>query len=141
MYFSCTRENTTKESANYTGETPELSSDIMTPEVLWSFGRMGGAEISPDGKMVLFTVTYYKVEENKSYRDVYTIPVSGGNTENITNTATNEFNVTWRPDGKKIGYLSSESGSIQLWEMNPDGGGKKQISDTVSYTHLRAHET
>jgi dipeptidyl aminopeptidase/acylaminoacyl peptidase len=114
---------------NYTPEIPALSSDIMTPEVLWSFGRLGGAEVSPDGETVLFTVTYYNIEENKSYRDIYTIPVTAGNAENITNTATNEFNAVWRPDGKKIGYLSSASGSIQLWEMNPDGSVKKQISD------------
>ena len=101
----------------------------MTPEVLWSFGRLGGAQVSPDGKTVLYTVTWYNIEENKSYRDIYTIPVSGGEATNITNSGAKEFNAVWRPDGKKIGYLSSTSGSVQLWEMNPDGSGTKQISD------------
>ena len=37
--------------------------------------------------------------------------------------------MVWRPDGKKIGYLSSASGSAQLWEINPDGSSPKQISN------------
>lgn len=101
----------------------------MSPEVLWSFGRLGGAQVSPDGKTVLYTVTYYNIEENKSYRDIYTIPVSGGEATNITNSGSKEFNVVWRPDGKKIGYLSSASGSVQLWEINANGSDAKQISE------------
>ncbi|WP_346854351.1 S9 family peptidase [uncultured Draconibacterium sp.] len=127
---SCTQKQTSVQTAsNYVPETPQLNSDIMTPEVLWSFGRLGGAQVSPDGNTVLYTVSYYNIEENKSYRDIYTIPVAGGEATNITNSATNEFNALWRPDGKKIGYLSGKSGSVQLWEMNPDGSADKQVSE------------
>ncbi len=126
---SCTQKESGQVAKNYVPETPKLSSDVMTPEVLWSFGRLGGAQVSPDGSTVLYTVTYYNIEENKSYRDIYTIPVAGGEAKNITNTASNEYNVVWRPDGKKIGYLSSASGSVQLWEMNPDGSDKAQVSE------------
>lgn len=126
---SCTQKESGQVAKNYVPETPKLSSDVMTPEVLWSFGRLGGAQVSPDGSTVLYTVTYYNIEENKSYRDIYTIPVAGGEAKNITNTASNEYNVVWRPDGKKIGYLSSASGSVQLWEMNPDGSNKQQVSE------------
>jgi len=131
VLFSCTRKEsaTLTSTKNYVPETPELSSDIMTPEVLWSFGRLGGAEVSFDGKTVLYTVTYYNIEKNKSYRDIYTIPVSGGEATNITNSGAKEFSALWRPDGKKIGYLSGVSGSVQLWEMNADGSGAKQISN------------
>ncbi|WP_372649344.1 prolyl oligopeptidase family serine peptidase [Draconibacterium sp.] len=126
---SCTQKETGQVAKNYVPETPKLSSDVMTPEVLWSFGRLGGAQVSPDGTQVLYTVTYYNIEENKSYRDIYTIPVAGGEAKNLTNTASNEYNVVWRPDGKKIGYLSSASGSVQLWEMNPDGSDRQKVSE------------
>ena len=129
LLFSCTKKETVSTSKNYLPETPQLTSDIMTPEVLWSFGRMGEPQVSLDGKTVLYTVTYYNLEENKSYRDIYSIPVAGGEHENLTNSPGNEFNVVWRPDGKKIGYLSAESGTVQLWEMNPDGSGKIQVTD------------
>ncbi len=127
--WSCVQKEKVNVSSNYLPETPQLQSDKMTPEVLWSFGRIGGPQVSPDGATVLYTVTFYNIEENKSYRDIYTVPVAGGEPVNITNSATNESSAVWRPDGKKIGYLSSASGSFQLWEMNPDGSGAKQITD------------
>jgi dipeptidyl aminopeptidase/acylaminoacyl peptidase len=129
LFFSCTKRETSSTSKNYLPETPKLTSDIMTPEVLWSFGRLGEAQVSPNGKTVLYTVSYYNIEENKSYRDIYTIPVSGGDAKNLTNTGVNESNAVWRPDGKKIGFLSSASGSVQLWEMSPNGKKATQISN------------
>ncbi|MCW0482245.1 S9 family peptidase [Gaoshiqia sediminis] len=127
---ACTKQTTmTDEKKTYVPGTPTLSSDVMTPEVLWSFGRVGNTTLSPDGTMVLFAVTYYNKDENKGYRELYTVPVSGGDVSRITNTATNESEARWRPDGKKIGYLSSESGSVQLWEMNPDGTEAVQVTE------------
>ncbi len=99
----------------------QVTSDLMTPEVLWAFGRVSGNEVSPDGKTVLYGVTYYSVEQNKGNRELYTVNVTGENQMQITTSAKSEFNEIWRPDGKKIGFLSSESGSVQIWEMNPDG--------------------
>jgi len=129
--LSCVQKEKVNVLSNYLPETPRLQSDKMTPEVLWSFGRIGSPQVSPDGETVLYTVTYYNIEENKSYRDIYTVPVAGGEPVNITNSVTNESSAVWRPDGKKIGYLSSSTGSFQLWEMNPDGSGAKQITDVV----------
>lgn len=126
---SCEKSDNQKAAKNYLPDTPVLSSDIMTPEVLWSFGRVGGMQVSPDGETVLYTVTWYNTEENKSYRDIYTIPAEGGEPKNLTNSPVNEMNAVWRPDGKKIGYLSAASGSVQMWEMNPDGSGNKCISE------------
>jgi dipeptidyl aminopeptidase/acylaminoacyl peptidase len=128
-FFACTTQPESTQQKNYVPETPQLTSDLMTPEVLWSFGRLGSPQVSPGGESVIYTVTYYNIEENKPYRDIYSVSVSGGEAKNLTNSATNEFNAIWRPDGQKIGYLSAASGSVQLWEMNPDGIGTKQVSN------------
>lgn len=106
-----------------------LSSKIMTPEVLWSFGRIGETTLSPDGKTLLFNVTYYNVEQNKGNAELYTVNTDGSESRRITHTSFGEYNPRWRPDGLKIGFLSSESGSMQLWEMHPDGTGRVQITD------------
>jgi dipeptidyl aminopeptidase/acylaminoacyl peptidase len=113
----------------YRPEALRLSSDRMTPEVLWSFGRISNVQLSPDHTQILFGITYYNIEQNKGFRDLYLLPVSGGEVKAITNTAVNEAGEVWRPDGLKIGFLSRESGSTQLWEMNTDGSGRRQISE------------
>ena len=128
--FSFTNPKTTKEmTMNPNPEVQKLASDIMTPEVLWSFGRIGEPDISPDGTKVLYSVTNYNIEENKSYRDLYVVAVNGGTPVRVTSTPEKESSAIWRPDGKKIGYLSSKSGEMQLWEMNPDGTEPVQVSE------------
>ncbi len=102
--------------------------NIYTPELLWKLGRVSEAVVSPDGKQILFGITYYNVEENKGNRDLYSMPVSGGEYKRLTNTDYSEYNAIWRPDGKKIGFLAPVNGEMQIWEMNPDGTGKQQIS-------------
>lgn len=128
--FSFTNPKTTKEmTMNPNLEVQKLASDIMTPEVLWSFGRIGEPDVSPDGTKVLYSVTNYNIEENKSYRDLYVVAVNGGAPVRLTSTPEKESSAIWRPDGKKIGFLSSKSGAMQLWEMNPDGTEPVQVSE------------
>jgi dipeptidyl aminopeptidase/acylaminoacyl peptidase len=107
----------------------KLTSDVMTPEVLWSFGRVGDIQLSPDKKTLLFGISYYSIKDNKGNRDLYTLDLKSEAMSQITETPFGEYNAQWRPDGKKIGFLSAQSGSMQLWEMNPDGSDKNQISD------------
>jgi dipeptidyl aminopeptidase/acylaminoacyl peptidase len=119
----------TPDKEAYRPDTPRLTSDRMTPEALWSFGRMSGLTLSPDQEMLVFGISYYNLDENRSYRDLYLIPAQGGDIKELTRTKSNEFNEQWRPDGEKIGYLSGTSGSVQLWEIYPDGTGNRQITD------------
>jgi len=107
----------------------ELEAGRMTPEALWAFGRVSGQEVSPDGKTVLYGVSYYSIKQNKGNRELYTVSVNGENFTRITTSHKSEFNAVWRPDGKKIGFLYFDEGSVQLWEMNPDGSGRTKISD------------
>lgn len=106
-----------------------VAQNRMTPERLWEFGRVSDEQVSPDGKSVLYGITYYDLEANKGNRQLYTIPVEGGESIKITNLTGSAYNARWRPDGKKIGYLSVESGTMQLWEINPDGTEKRQVTN------------
>lgn len=106
----------------------DIKNGKMTPELLWSFGRIGEVIVSPDNKTIAYTLKYFSIPENKGNSEVYSMNIDGSNLKQLTNTTFSESNIIWKPDGKKIAYLSSESGSSQIWEMNPDGSGKKQIS-------------
>ena len=91
----------------------------MTPEVLWAMGRIGGMNVSPDGQKVVYTVAYYSVPENRSNREVFVMNADGTDNKQITKTAYSENEAVWIKGGKKIAFLCNESGSSQLWEMNP----------------------
>ena len=101
----------------------------MTPEALWAMGRIGGMNVSPDGKRVVYTVAYYSVPENKSNREVFVMNADGSDNKQITKTGFAENEAVWIKGGTKIAFLCTESGSSQLWEMNPDGTDRKRLSD------------
>ena len=127
-----------------TKSTSKLSSEMMTPEVLWSFGRVAGAQVSPDGTKVLYSVSYYSIPENKGNSEIFVMNANGSDKRQITQTATREAAARWMKDGKTIAFLSSESGSMQLWTMNDDGSSRQQISfreDGVSDFNFSPDET
>ncbi|MEM7035977.1 MAG: S9 family peptidase [Bacteroidota bacterium] len=109
----------------------------LSPELLWKIGRISDEQVSPDGSKVLFGITNYDLKENKGKRDLYIVEVGTGGGKaglksgvirRLTETDDNEYNARWKPDGSKIGFLSAETGSMQLYEMNPDGSGRTQVS-------------
>ena len=101
----------------------------MPPEALWAMGRIGGMNVSPDGKKVVYTVAYYSVPENKSNREVFVMNADGSDNKQITKTGFAENEAVWIKGGTKLAFLCNESGSSQLWEMNPDGTDRKRLSD------------
>jgi len=107
----------------------KLESDLMTPEVLWSFGRLGDVQVSPDGNTLLYGVSYYSKEQNKSNRELFTIPANGGDAVQLTKTAGGEYNAIWSGDGSKIYFLASADNGMQIFSMNPDGKNRVQMSN------------
>ncbi len=112
-----------------------LESDILSPELLWSMGRLGEYVLSPDRSKILYSVTYYDLKQNKGNTDLYVMNIDGTDFQRLTETPGGEYNPRWRPDGKKIGFLAASEGKMQLWEMNTDGSNKKMmtaISDGIN---------
>jgi dipeptidyl aminopeptidase/acylaminoacyl peptidase len=105
----------------------EIAGGRMTPEILWKFSRLGGIQISPDMSTVLMTVTKYDYKTNKSKTSIFSIPSGGGDLKQLGEM--DGFHPRWRPDGKKIGFLSSKSGSVQMWEMDVNGKDPFKITD------------
>ncbi|MCD8309891.1 MAG: prolyl oligopeptidase family serine peptidase, partial [Prevotellaceae bacterium] len=105
-----------------------LEGHRMTPEALWTMGRIGTPAVSPDETQIVYPVTYYSVEANKSNTELYVTGSDGGDNRQLTHTAAHESDPAWIKGGTKIAFLSDESGTNQVWEMNPDGTGRKQLT-------------
>jgi len=102
-------------------------SNVLTPEKLWQLGRLGEMQVSPDGKMVAYTVTKYDLAANKGNADIWVVPVAGGAAKQLTTTPGSENTLNWRADNK-LTFISGESGTDQLYVVNADGSGKQLLS-------------
>ncbi len=108
---------------------PKIENGIMTPEILYSFGRIGNVVVSPDKSKILYQVTYVGIQQNKTNAELFVMNSDGSGKKQLTVTTARESNPQWINGGKKIAFLSNESGSSQIWTINPDGGGMSKISE------------
>jgi len=83
----------------------------MTPEMLWSLGRVGAVGITKDGKSIVYRVSVPNVAENKSDTKFYTIPVAGGTATEIKDFKTLMADKYLSPDGKL--YLTSKEVKVE----------------------------
>jgi Tol biopolymer transport system component len=73
-------------------------------------------------------VVYVGQRDGKNY-DIYRISINGGQEVKLTNNkGTHVDGPEYSPDGKYIYYNGSQSGTMQLWRMKPDGTGKEQLT-------------
>ena len=131
MFYACTPETKQEsESNDFSGTLTqeEIGNGILTPEILWKFGRVGEQKLSPNGEKLIYTVTRYDYLTNKSITDIFIVPSAGGEAKKLTHSDGSFYNPRWNAAGDKIGFISSESGTPQLWEMNVDGTGMSQVS-------------
>ena len=110
-------------------QVPVIENGRMTPEILWAFGRVGNVEVSPDETKILYSVSYYSVEQNKSNSELFVMNADGSGKKQITKTANKEIAAKWMNDSKHIAFLSNESGSMQLWTMKDDGTARTRLTD------------
>ena len=76
--------------------------NVLTPETLWKLGRVSALGLTKDKQTVIYAVATPDVKENKSKRKYYSIPVSGGNATEISNTDGLLADDKISPDGKYV---------------------------------------
>ena len=118
-------QNAKFEVMNFTNNlTPEeIAAGKFTPEVMWKMGRVGSQKISPDGNLVVFTVTYYDMAENKGTTGIYLMPTT--DTKPIVRLVESGSSPAWSSDGRYIYYM--EGG--QVWKIRTNGHDKQQVTD------------
>lgn len=131
---SCTTINPTGSSftplpADTAMTTAEKEARLFTPEVMMKMGRLSGSTLSPNGKSIAYTVTYYSVAENKSYSALWVASADGnGQPIQLTDYQGKASSPQWSTDGSKIYFLSNSSGSNQLWSISTEGSDLAQLS-------------
>jgi dipeptidyl aminopeptidase/acylaminoacyl peptidase len=105
----------------------EKAGGVMTPEIMWKFGRLGTFALSPDGSSVLYTVTDIDLQSEARRTNIYRIAVSGGNPVQLTAGGGNS--PQWFNGGKSIAYVSEG----HLCTMNADGSEQKTVTGTGDF--------
>ena len=118
-------QNAKFEVMNFTNNlTPEeIAAGKFTPEVMWKMGRVGSQKISPDGNLVVFTVTYYDMAENKGTTGIYLMPAT--DTKPIVRLVESGSSPAWSSDGRYIYYMDGG----QVWKIRTNGHNKEQVTD------------
>ncbi len=133
LLYACTSTNqkSLKSDFDFSGRLTEteISNGVLTPEILWKFGRLGEVQLSPDGSQIVYTVTRYDATTNEHATDIFIQVIQDGDPVKLTDSDGSYNNPRWTPDGSRIGFITGKSGSPQIWEMNPDGSGWVQVSD------------
>ena len=99
------------ESGYISRPDPDVENGRMTPEILLSFGKVSDPQVSPDGKYILYNISYTSIEENKSCSNLYICRADGSGRQQLTASAASISNARWCGSGDKILYLQGG----QIW--------------------------
>lgn len=109
----------------------------MTPEKLLSLGRVTPIGISKDSSAVVFSVSTPVIEENKSSKKLYILPLKGGEAKEIVSSADYVKSDRISADGKyKIAEEEVKVNNVFGKDFYPAlSKSTAQIYDQLSYRH------
>src|SRR5713226_7254654 len=101
-------------------------------EDLAAIHRVGGPQVSPDGKWIAYDVSTPDLAANKSSSAIFLVPSGGGPTMKIADGS----GPAWSPDGKTVAYISSnqvhfyvDGKSRKLTDLQGGAGSVKWMPD------------
>ena len=102
---------------------PELASPRpLAIDDLFAIQRISETRVSPHGNLVAYTVHTPSLEKNQSTSHIWLVPAAGGPARRLTNHEKGETRPRWSADSQWIAFLSTRSGSQQVWKIAVDGG-------------------
>ena len=92
--------------------------------------RVSDPQLSPDGRYVAFTVHETDLDADKRRADLWLLDLDADKAEprHLTRDPANDTNPRWSPDSRNIYFLSTRSGSSQVWRLSLDGGEAMQVT-------------
>ena len=99
-------------------------------ETLLRIQRISEPALSPDGKLVAYTVGTPDLDKNSQSKQIYTVPVAGGTPRLLTREGSDNERPRWSPDSRQIYFVSTRGGSSQIWVMEADGGARARSPDS-----------
>ena len=124
--ISCNRQSKPAEidhrQINNSLTAEEKAGGVLTPEILWKFGRLGAFAVSTDGSSIVYTVTDIDIETEARLTNIYKIAAWGGESTQLT--AEGGSSPQWFDNSRKIAFVNNGA----LFTMNANGSDKKAVA-------------
>ena len=92
--------------------------------------RVSDPQAAPDGKSLAFALRETDLDANKGLRSIWRLSLQSKDAqpERLTAKGSNADTPRWSPDGKTLYFLSSRSGSTQIWRLDAGLGEARQVT-------------
>ncbi|WP_409265408.1 prolyl oligopeptidase family serine peptidase [Massilia sp. BHUDP2] len=96
----------------------------FTVEDLVNMERVGSPAVSPDASRVVYTVRSTDMSKNRGHTELWMLDLRtvGAAPQRLTTHGSSSTEPEWSPSGDAIYFLSSRSGSSQVWRLPIVGG-------------------
>lgn len=100
-------------------------------EDLVNMQRVSDPALSPDGRTVVYTVRETDLAANRGRTDLWSLDLAtkGAQPRRLTTDPENDSSPEWTADGREIYFLSTRSGSSQVWRLPASGGEAMQVTN------------
>ncbi len=90
--------------------------------------RISDPRVSPDGMQVVFTVRATDLEANRGRLDLYLAATDGSKVRRLTSHEAADSQPRWAADGRSLFFVSTRSGSAQVWRLSLEGGEAQPVT-------------
>ena len=103
----------------------------FTVEDLVVLKRITDPQLSPDGRQVAFVQRETDMDANKGRTSLWLLDLTPGTAppRRLTDVKANDSSPHWSPDSRTLYFLSTRSGSSQVWRLAPSGGDAQRVTD------------
>jgi dipeptidyl aminopeptidase/acylaminoacyl peptidase len=92
----------------------------LDKETFFQMETVTAPDISPDGSQIVFTRGWTDVMKDQSQGNLWMVGSNGERPRELTQGAWRDSEPVWSPDGKRIAFLSTRSGTPQIHVMWAD---------------------
>jgi dipeptidyl aminopeptidase/acylaminoacyl peptidase len=90
---------------------------------------VSGAQISPDGRFVAYTVQVANWDENDFVTQIWLANTATGERIQLTAGKKSSSNPQWAPDSRRLAFTSSRDGKAQIYVIAAAGGEAAQLTN------------
>jgi len=103
----------------------------FTVDDLVRLKRLSDPRVSADGHYVAFVLSETDMEANRRRGDLWLLDLSaaGAAPRRLTQNPANDGSPRWSPDGKSLYFISTRSGTAQVWRLPLAGGEATAVTD------------